>query len=232
MDLSIAVGIWICGIGMALVGIEMTITPPCAERPNLKWLYRIAFGTLGLAFIILSIWQTNRNTQSQQRQQDQHTQEQIRNEGNLKYVQGQLDTTNQLLARLTANSDPKQVAALLTGMNVQKSTLKKDTLTFCSEMEQWSKDRLKSDPPPTIAIPSKATQAENDAQNAYWQRWQGDYYTRFGSRALALLQQYGAKGVDVRALEQGASYGFVPQNIVLELRAFANRLDENGNLKN
>ncbi len=45
------------------------------------------------------------------------------------------------------------------------------------------------------------------------------------------LMDYASKGIDVRMLEQSASYGFMPNNIVLELRSFANRLDENGNLK-
>jgi hypothetical protein len=147
-------------------------------------------------------------------------------------MQGQLDTQNKLLAALTANSDPKQIAALLAGMNVQRSTLKKETIAICSEMEQWSKERLKNNPPPTIAIPGKPTQAENDALNAYWQKLNGDYYTRFAPRTLAILQQYGAKGIDVRMLEQQASYGYMPQNIIFELRSFANRLDDNGNLKN
>lgn len=161
----------------------------------------------------------------------EHQAEQIRNEGNLKYMQGQLDTQNKLLAALTANSDPKQVATLLAGMNSQRSTLKRDTLTLCAEIEQWFATRQKKDPSPTIAIPGKPTQKENDDQNAYWQKFSADYYTRFGPKVLAILQQYGAKGVDVRMLEQSASYGYMPQNIILELRSFANRLDDDGNLK-
>ena len=147
------------------------------------------------------------------------------------YLRGQLDTQNKLLVGLTANSDPKQVAALLVGMNVQRSTLKKETLLLCADIEQWLRARSKKDPPPTVAVPGKPTQKENDEQNRYWQKFNTEYYTRFGPRMLAILQQYGAKGVDVKMLEQSASYGFMPQNIILELRSFANRLDDNGNLK-
>ncbi len=147
------------------------------------------------------------------------------------YLRGQLDTQNKLLVGLTANSDPKQIAALLTQMNTQRSTLKKETLTLCTEIEQWFAARSKKDPPPTVAIPGKPTQKESDEQNAYWQKLQGDYYARFAPKTLAILQQYASKGIDVRMLEQSASYGFMPNNIVLELRSFANRLDENGNLK-
>jgi hypothetical protein len=166
-DLLISVGIWVSGVGMSAVGIEMTINTP---NDKTKWFYRGTFIVLGVAFIGLGVLQFDR-----------------------------------------ADQEGKTQA--------QKSTIKKDTLTLCSEMDQWLKDRLKSAPPPTIAIPGKATQAENDAQNAYWLRMQSDYYTRFASRALALLQQYGAKGVDVRALEQQASNGFMPQNIILEAQS-------------
>jgi len=228
VDLLISVGIWISGVGMSAVGIEMTINPPSEKT---KWWYRGAFIVMGLAFIGLGVWQFDRADKESKRLAGEHQQEQLRNEGNLNYMQGQLDTQNKLLAALTANSDPKQIAVLLAGMSPRGSTLKRDTHAICLEIEQWWTLRQKKDPPPTIAIPGKPTQKENDDQTAYWQKLNNEYYTRFGPRVLAILQQYGAKGVDVRMLEQSASYGYMPQNIVLELRSFANRLDDSGNLK-
>jgi hypothetical protein len=229
IDLLISVGIWITGVGMSAVGIEMTINPPSVTT---KWAYRGAFILMGVAFIGLSVWQFDRADWESKRLAGEHLQEQLRNEGNIKYMQGQLDSVNKLLAGLTDNSDPKQIALLLSGMNVQRSTLKKNTLAICSEMEQWQKERLKTHPFPNPADPTKPTPKEQDAQNLYWQNFTNDYYTRFGPRVLSIVQQYGAKGVDVKMIEMAASNGYMPNNIVLQLRAFANRLDENGNLKN
>jgi len=228
VDLVISVGIWATGVGMSAVGIEMTLNPPSEKT---KWGYRGAFILMGVVFVGLGVWQFDRTEKESKRLATEHQQEQLRNEGNIKYMQGQLDSVNKLLAGLTANSDPKQIATLLAGMNVQRSTLKKDTFVVCSEMEQWTKDRLKTHPFPSAADPAKATQKEIEAQNAYWQSFTSDYYTRFGPRVLAIVQQYGAKGVDVRAIEQQATYGYMPNDIVIKLRAFANRLDDNGNLK-
>jgi len=231
VDLLISVAVWVIGLGMTAAGMEMTIRPPSQEKTHRKWVYRGVFLTLGLLFVVMNIWSKQRTTAREQSERAELERERKINEGNIKYMQGQLDTQNKLLASLTANSDPKQVATVLAGLNIQRSTLKRETSLLCSDMEQWFKEREKNNPPPTIAIPGKATQAENEAQNAYWLKLQAEYYTKFASRTLALLQQYGAKGVDVRMLEQQASVGYMPQNIVLELRSFANRLDDNGNLK-
>jgi hypothetical protein len=229
VDLLISVGIWVAGVGMSAVGIEMTINPP--NQPRKIWLYRGSFIVLGIAFVGLSIWQFDRADKESKRAATEHQQEQVRSEGNIKYMQGQLDTQNKLLGMIATNSDPKQVASLLAGMNAQHSTLKKDTLAVCSEMEQWVKQRMKKTPLPEIATPTKPTTKEIEAQNTYWQQFNNDYYIRFGPRVLAIVQQFGAKGVDVKMIEQQTSYGYLPNNIIAQLRAFANRLDENGNLK-
>jgi hypothetical protein len=49
-DSVVSVFIWVCGIDMSLVGIEMTINAP-GESRRLKWVYRGAFAALGVAFI-------------------------------------------------------------------------------------------------------------------------------------------------------------------------------------
>lgn len=230
IDLLISVGIWVSGVGMSAVGIEMTINPPSEKKA--KWGYRAVFIVMGLIFIGLGVWQFDRADKDSKRLAHEHQEEQVRNEGNIKYMEGQLDTQSKLLSALTANSDPKQVAQLLAGINARRSTLKQETLALCSEMETWMKERQKAHPFPNSADPKKTTTQEQEAQNAWWQSFNNDYYARFGPRVLAIVQQYGAKGLDVRMFEQQAGWGYIANDAVLKLRAFANRLDEKGNLKN
>jgi hypothetical protein len=213
---------------MSAVGIEMTINPPIADRENLKWWYRGSFIVLGLAFIGLSLWQSERADQQKQRDQEVHEAERVRSEGDIKYMQGQLDSQNKMLGILVANSDPKQIAQLLSGMTTERSTLRRDTLALCSEIEAWERKYPKA---PEAAIPTKQTQKEQEEQMAYFNKISSEYYQKFSARALSLVQQYGAKGFNVAMLERAAENGYMPTNLVIELRAFANRINDDGSLK-
>jgi hypothetical protein len=225
VDLLISVGIWVAGVGMSFVGIEMTIHPP---NDKTKWLYRGTFILMGIVFVGLSVWQFDRTDKENKRLAADHQQEQLRNEGNLKYMQGQLDTQNKLLGMVVANSDPKQVAALLRGSVSDKSTLRKRTLGLCSDVEAWFK---KQPPFPQIAVPGKPTQKELEDQNAYATKINNDSFQRFGIRALGVIQEYGAKGFDARMLAQSTQYGYLPNDLCTQLRAFASRLNDDGTMK-
>lgn len=111
LDLYISICIWVSGIGLSVVGIEMTITPPTADKPNRKWTYRGIFALLGLTFVGASLWQQVRDDYKKQQAEAQHTEELIRNEGNSKYTQGQLDSITKILDSLVKNSTPNSVAA-------------------------------------------------------------------------------------------------------------------------
>src|SRR3989442_1781022 len=111
-DLVISVGIWVSGLGMSLLGIEMTIHPP-VEGDNKKWWYRSIFIVLGISFIGLSVWQFDRLEKKETLAMERHQNEQIRNEGNLKYMQGQLDTINKVLGTLSNTSGLQQTVAIL-----------------------------------------------------------------------------------------------------------------------
>ena len=80
VDLLVSVGIWITGIGMSGVGIEMTINTPTDKT---KWWYRGAFVVMGLAFVGLGIFQFDRADGTAKAAAHDHTEEQIRNEGSL-----------------------------------------------------------------------------------------------------------------------------------------------------
>ena len=73
-DLFISVGIWVTGVGMSAVGIEMTINPPSKET---KWLYRSSFIVMGLVFVGFSIWQFDRADRESKRLANEHQQEQL-----------------------------------------------------------------------------------------------------------------------------------------------------------
>ncbi|MFI5098821.1 MAG: hypothetical protein ACHQT6_12680 [Candidatus Acidiferrales bacterium] len=152
----------------------------------------------------------------------------ISGESGQSYLRGQLDSVNRTLGGVLANSDPKQLAVLLRGVATDKSTLKKRTLVLCSDIESWFK---KQPPIPPTAVPGKPTQKELEDQNTYAMKINNDYFQRFGIRALGMIQEYGAKGFDVRMMEQTAQYGYLPNNLCTQLRAFANRLNDDGTMK-
>jgi hypothetical protein len=116
IDLAISVGIWTAGVGMSLVGIEMTIHPPNDSSPHLKWWYRGSFILLGVLFVGLSIWQFERAAAESLRSAHEHQEEQIRNEGNIKFVQGQLDAMTKVLGGLSTNSNPQTTISALKGI--------------------------------------------------------------------------------------------------------------------
>ena len=144
------------------------------------------------------------------------------------YLRGQLDSVNKTLGALVSNSDPKQTALILKQITTDQSTLKGDTVALCSEIESWWK---KQPPAPQPAIPGKPTQLEQEAQNAYFNKVNSDYYQRFSGRALGIAHRFGAKGVNIGRLDQQAEYGYLPMDLIIQLRAFANQLNERGDLK-
>lgn len=151
---------------------------------------------------------------------------------NQQYEQGRLDTMNDLLGKIATNSDPKQTAVLLNGLVSTKNTLKKDTISVCAEFERWAKVWQAKNPSPNVLDPQHATAKEIEAQNAYFQSFSNESFARFGPRLLAIIQRYGAIGVDVRMMEQQMTYSYVPQDLITKLRAFASRINDDGSLKN
>lgn len=113
VDMVLSVAIWASGVGMSAVGVEVTIHPPQPEEEKKKWAFRGAFIILGAIFIAASLWQSDRADRETKQANADHVAEQLRNEGNIKYLQGQLDSQNALLKTLAANSTPKQWAAAL-----------------------------------------------------------------------------------------------------------------------
>jgi hypothetical protein len=110
----------------------------------------------------------------------------------------------------------------------EHSTLKKDTLALCSQIEEWSKKYPKA---PTPIVTGKQTPQEQQEFIAWRQGFDRAYTTRFGPRALAIVQEYGARGFDVKMIESQAEYGSLPNDLCIKLRAFALRLDSGGNMK-
>ncbi len=110
VDLLISTGVWLSGLGMTALGLEMTGD---SKAPNRKAIYRTLFGVLGVTFLWLSYMQSDRADRAAREMARQHQEEQIRTEGEVKYTQGQLDSVSKVLGILASNSDPKQVAIAL-----------------------------------------------------------------------------------------------------------------------
>src|SRR5258708_7514868 len=202
---------------MALIGGVLAArampAEPGKKNPEM-WYWVAGFVFLFMVSMILALVQQVRSSAQQQAAEQKAQQTERRSRGDIKDTQGQLDTMNRVLGNLASNSDPKQTALLLQGLLSTKSTPKKESLAISFEMEQWTKERQKAHPFPNAADPAKATAKELEAQNTYWQNFSTEYYVRFGPRVLAIVQQYGAKGVDVKMIEQQASYGYMPSDIV------------------
>ena len=49
--------------------------------------------------------------------------------------------------------------------------------------------------------------------------------------ALSIVQEYGAKGFDVRMIERQAEVGYLPDDLLIKLRAFASQLNDDGSRK-
>jgi len=156
IDLLISTGLWLSGLGMTGLGVEMTLDRRAPER---KMVYRFAFCALGAIFIALSYKQSDISEKRARELAEKHQQEELRSEGNVKYVQGQLDSVNKVLGILAANSDPKQVAAALNGIlpktiasaptglqppaieRMTNKQLRDQIIDFCGQLRQFVKQQ-------------------------------------------------------------------------------------------
>ncbi|SPF47417.1 exported hypothetical protein [Candidatus Sulfotelmatobacter kueseliae] len=220
-----------------LGAIVIVVTALLAEEAPPKW-RRWLWGLFVLLVIAQAVIQiSGRREQDRLIQSGQETERELKSKLdtsllNEQYTKGQLDTMNRILGSIASNSDPKQTAVLLQGLLSTKSTLKKETISICAELERWQKGWQIKNPFPNPADPQHATGKEIEAQNAYWQKFSNESFARFGPRLLAIIQRYGAIGVDVRMMEQQMTYGYVPPDVINKLRAFANRVNDDGSLKN
>jgi hypothetical protein len=224
-------------VEIVLGAILIVVTAILAEEapPKLRrWLWGL-FVLLVIAQAVIQIG--GRREQDRLLQSGQDTQRELKNKLdasllNEQYTRGQLDTMNRILGSIANNSDPKQTAVLLQGLLSTKSTLKRETISICAELDRWQKAWQIKNPFPNRVDSKHTTAQEMDAANAYWQKFSNESFAKFGPRLLALIQRYGAIGVDVRMMEQQMTYGYVPQDVLNKLRAFVNRVNDDGTLKN
>jgi len=163
---------------MSAVGIEMTINPP-TEGTNKKWWYRSTFITLGLAFVGLSIWQSDRLERKEAIASSQHQAEQVRNEGNLKFVQGQLDSINKVLGNMSNSNNPQQTAAMLKELlphidtsaksaleKMRPKDLRSKVIEFANQMREWSSRHSQREMNASLALQAEifAIPKENESQ--------------------------------------------------------------------
>jgi hypothetical protein len=104
---------------MALMGgiLAAKALPTDPGTRNLeRSLWVCGFLALFLLSIVLSFIQQVRNTTQQRAADGKAAQAELKSTGDIKYMQGELDSINKVLGTLSANSDPKQTAAILKGI--------------------------------------------------------------------------------------------------------------------
>jgi hypothetical protein len=140
--LEIALAVGIPGL-MALIGgaLAARALPTEPGKKNLEmWYWISGFMFLFLFSIILAFVQQIRATAKERATEQKTQQVELRSRGEVKYMEGQLDTMNRVLGTLATNSDPKQNALLFKALLSASSTSKRDPVSLgnlalrCSEL--------------------------------------------------------------------------------------------------
>jgi hypothetical protein len=113
-------------------------------------------------------------------------------------------------------------------------SLKGRTNKLATELEAFENGRSKGFPGCIQSANSTPAQLKScEDARVYSQETYKMYTDRFAVRVVTIIQEFKAKGVDVSAIENCAAYGCGgPHPIHLELRAWASRLDDRGDLRN
>jgi hypothetical protein len=102
---------------------------PGKKNPEM-WYWISGFVFLFVLSIILVFVQQIRLTNKETAAEERAHQSELHSNGEIKYMQGQLETTNRVLGTLATNSDPKQTALLFKALLSATSTPKKDAVSF------------------------------------------------------------------------------------------------------
>jgi hypothetical protein len=118
---------------MALAGgiLAAKALPTVAGKRNVeKWYWSSVFILLFVVGVVLAFVQQVRDTSRRENEQQNVRVEELRTHGDLKYLQGQLDTQNSLLAKLASSGDPttgKAIVAALASVVGARTEAEKST---------------------------------------------------------------------------------------------------------
>jgi hypothetical protein len=184
---------------------------PGKRNPE-KWGWIAIFMFLFLVSVVLAFVQQVRATHAQQVSDDKAHQLEVKNTGDVKYMQGQLDSINKVLGTLSANSDPKQTASILRGlmpiMASGKSALEKisdkqlqiKVLEFVRQMREFGNKFNQQEAQQTqqqmaamMAIPSSDATRKSDEwtkQNQITSRMYDQFQFDFKDQFLGVALSY------------------------------------------
>jgi hypothetical protein len=109
------------------------------------WGWSFGFMFFFVSSVILAFVQQVRITSKETAAEEKTHQSELRSTGEIKYMEGQIDTMNRALGTLAANSDPKQNALLFKALLSASITPKRDTASLgnlASRCDKLSKDIL------------------------------------------------------------------------------------------
>ena len=202
-------------LATAYLGVHVTIHP--AETDKHKLFYKIAFWACGVIACTFIGIQSYRGVKTQSALQIQ-----------LNKIQKNTETPPPTpvvnVYPATQAPPPHQLASL-----------KDRTNKLAAELDAFERDRVKHGPP-GVTITNKMSPEEQQElmapSQAYNQQTYEIYNKRFAVRVVTIVQEFKAKGMDVSEIENCAANGFCnPTPIPVELRAFASRLDADGNVR-
>lgn len=134
------------------------------------------------------------------------------------------------------NAEVEQLKAEIAALKAQiphEGSLKIRTVRMADDLDQFFRQRAKH--APTCNQTSTMTPDEQRAVIApcskYYFEGQSQYQGRFAPEVMAMVQEFKAKGVDVRNIENCASESICGIAISVQLRAFAALLDANDGVK-
>jgi len=138
---------------MALIGgiLAVKALPSEPGKRSLKKVYWISgFLFLFVISVILAFVQQVRSTSQQLAAEQKAEQAELKSSGEIKYMQGQLDSINKVLSTVSANSNPQQTIGLLKGLiqptrelsrpaieRMSNSDLRGRIREFASQMRNW-----------------------------------------------------------------------------------------------
>jgi len=121
----------------------------------------------------------------------------------------------------------KQQNAALSQRVPTETSLKSRALRAANEYERFFRDRTKHAPTCTQAssMSPEEQRAVLEPCNKYTFETMNQYAQRFAPNIMAMVEEFRAKGMSVRDIENCAAQGWCGIGISVQLRAFSARLD-------
>jgi len=188
-------------------GILAARALPPEDKKREMWIWILGFLFFFVLSIPLAFWQQVRSTNQQGAVEKAAASERLEARGEIKYLQGQIDTTNKILGTLVSNSDPKQIAliwksliqaALGQSSREPKLSLGQEGLHLANEMQQWWKQK-QTEEESDRRILSQVPQS--NVMNVFRSQLASEWKENFSARADAYLSKVKREQADIAVAE-------------------------------